>query len=107
MDFNSPDTALDKGEATSAARPVGLKAPHLPAGQQYQCWKSKRCIINEVILIISWNFCCGEPRAVVPLPATRGSLAVNRRCRQLSRQTQGSLSVICLHSRPDRSFSES
>lgn len=32
MDFNSPDTALDKGEVSSAAaQPVDLKAPHLPA----------------------------------------------------------------------------
>lgn len=32
MDFNSPDTALDKGEVSSAAAQlVDLKATHLPA----------------------------------------------------------------------------
>lgn len=32
MDFNSPDTALDKGEVSpAAAQPLDLKAPHLPA----------------------------------------------------------------------------
>lgn len=54
MDFNSPDTTLDKGEVSpAAAQPVDLKAPHLPAvALSVSFWQKGAKELSRSLIII-------------------------------------------------------